>query len=413
MVLLTLVVACSGAEPSPPKPLAATPGSGFSLEAGLPAHVGYLRSSHAFGSRFTVFNADTFEVYRAVDLPPASIGLSHRLEFDPDGRVWLGYTQIGVDEITKDLEFGKDPLTIAMAGGQDRVLVFSPEGELEHELDIGCSPPDTGIAFAGGYAFIGCAASGFYGQVVIMDTATMEVVKVFDEVYPPGEDILQTPFYITAVEEVAGQILVVGDGSPPKEYQALTNHSAAYTRVGVIDPETLTMRGYLTGLEPGLRVLSVLEVDGMAWLFNAFSHLEERPPRTDVYVMDPESVEIVDRFNLEHPFPKMAEYGDEGVMFIYHRSPGEKINGVWYPTGITRLDLETRQERFMAAPEMTNAYGMGVYRNRPCLAIDGGPDIGGLWCMNSDGTFERSLPQQYAVGVRFKEENNQGEPASR
>ncbi len=175
----------------------------------------------------------------------------------------------------------------------------------------------------------------------------------------------------------------------------------------------MNSRGYLTGLEPGLRVLNVLDVDGMAWLFNIFSHLEERPPRADVYVMDPEAGEIVDQFNLEHPFPVWAEYGDEGVMFIYHISPGERINGVRYPTGITRLDLETGQERFTAAPEMTNAYGMGVYRNTPCLAVDGGPDTGGLWCMNSDGAFERKLPQQYAVGVGFKEENSQGEPASR
>lgn len=84
------------------------------------------------------------------------------------------------------------------------MLVFSPEGELEHELDIGCSPSGHGRRFAGGYAFIGCAASGFYGKVVVMDTATMEVVKVFDEVHPPGEDIYETPFYITAVEEVCG-----------------------------------------------------------------------------------------------------------------------------------------------------------------------------------------------------------------
>ena len=78
--------------------------------------------------------------------------------------------------------------------------------------------PDTGVAFAEGYAFIGCVASGFYGKVVVMDAATLEVVKVFDEVYPPSEDILQTPFYITAVEEVAGQIPVIGYGGPPKDY---------------------------------------------------------------------------------------------------------------------------------------------------------------------------------------------------
>ena len=287
--------------------------------------------------------------------------------------------------------------------------MFSPEGELKHELDIGCGPPDTGIAFAGGYAFIVCSPD----QVVVMDAATLEVVKVFDEVYPPDEDIYETFFSITAMEEVAGQILVIGYGGPPKGYQRLTNHAASYTRVGVIDPKTLTIRGYLTGLEPGMRVLNVLEVDGMAWLFNMFSHLEERPPRTDVYVMDARSVEIVDQFNLEQPFPKWAEFGDEDVIFIYHSAPSRMIHGVQYWRGITRLDLETRQERFTAAPEMVGVFGMGVYRNRPCLARDGGPDLGGLWCMNSDGSFERSLPQEWAVGVKFKEENNQGELPSR
>ena len=151
----------------------------------------------------------------------------------------------------------------------------------------------------------------------------------------------------------------------------------------------------------------------MAWLFNVFSHLEERPPRTDVYVMDPRSMEIVDQFNLEHPFPVWAEYGDAGIIFIYHNARNGKIHGVQHPTGITRLDLETRQELFTATPEVNDAFGMGVYRNKPCLVHEGGHDLGGLWCMNSDGILERSLPQRHAVGVQFKEENNQGEPASR
>ena len=58
----------------------------------------------------------------------------------------------------------------------------------------------------------------------------------------------------------------------------LTRHASAVPKVGVIDPETLTVRGYLTGLEPGFRALSALEVDGKAWLFNHLSHLEEPPP---------------------------------------------------------------------------------------------------------------------------------------
>ena len=101
-------------------------------EAEVPTNVGYLRAAHPTGGRFVTFNADTFEVHRAVDLPPSTSDFSHRLEIGPAGRIWLGYSQIGLDQITK---FGP--------GARDRVFVFSHDGNLEHELDIGCSPPDT------------------------------------------------------------------------------------------------------------------------------------------------------------------------------------------------------------------------------------------------------------------------------
>ena len=52
-----------------------------------------------------------------------------------------------------------------------------------HELDLPCSPLDTGIAFAHGYAIVGCAASGFSGKVFVIDVSTMEVVKIFDRVH--------------------------------------------------------------------------------------------------------------------------------------------------------------------------------------------------------------------------------------
>ena len=146
------------------------------------------------------------------------------------------------------------------------MLVFSPEGDLEHELDLGCAPPDSGIAFASGYAFIGCAASGFSGRLYVVDLQSMEVVKSFDRVHPPVEEPSELCFYINADAEVGGSILVIGFGNPPRDYPRLTNHSSVYTRVGVIDPETLTFRGYLTGIEPGLRVQSVLDIDGKAWL---------------------------------------------------------------------------------------------------------------------------------------------------
>ena len=186
--------------------------------AELPKHPGYLRAAHPSLGKLTIFDADTFEVYRTVELPPSTVGFTHRLEIDPDGRIWIGYSEYVVD---------------VMFGGNRRksgVLVLSPEGDLEHELNVGCANPNGGIAFANGYAFIGCPVSGFQGRVVVIDTATLQMVKIFDRVHPPGEVPAERPFYINAVGKVADSILVVGVGPSPREYQSLTTYGAPYTR---------------------------------------------------------------------------------------------------------------------------------------------------------------------------------------
>ena len=353
----------------------------------FPENPGYLRASHPSSGMLTIFDADTFEVYRKVKLPPSTDDFSHRLEIDPAGRVWIGYSQIGIDHIRPKSE---------------RVLVFSPNGDLLHELDLGCAPVDTGIAFANGYAFVACAASGFSGQVFVMDLDTMEVVKTFDKVRPPDEDADKQSFYISVVGAAAESIVIAGFGNPPRDYPRLTNSASAVTRVGVIDPETLTLRGYLTGFEPGMRVLSVLEVGGKAWLFNEMSHLEERPARTDVYVMDPQTLEIVDRFNLENPFPNWAEYGEDESIYIFHKVAIDRLREAGYRAGITRLDLASGVEAFVPTPTLSRPYGMGVYRDRPCLAHRGGKQAGGLWCLSADGDLELKVRQKYSMGVAFR-----------
>ena len=392
IVMLVMATACNGLfdeSPRPDPPVGDPARNGSPTDESptgeLPTNRGYLRASHPSSGRLTVFDADTFEVYRTVTLPPSTNDFSHRLEVDPAGRIWIGYSQIGIDHLSPK---------------EDRVLVFAPNGDLEHELDLGCSTVDTGIAFANGYAFVGCAASGFYGQVIVVDTDTMDVVKTFDRVHPLGEDSVEQHFYISAVAEAAGSVVLAGFGNPPRDYPRVTNSASAVTKVGVIDSETLIIRGYLTGFEPGMRVLSVLEVDGNAWLFNEMSHLEELPARTDVYVMDPQSLKIVDRFNLDNPFPNWAEHGDDGVIYIFHAVSIERLQKAGYRSGITRLDLATGMETFIPTPTMPHAPGMGVYRDRPCLA---GRDknSSGLWCLNEDGNLELKVHQENAIGVAF------------
>ena len=285
---------------------------------------------------------------------------------------------------------------------ENRVLVFSPQGDLEHELDLNCARPYAGIAFVNGYAFVGCTASGFHGRLVVVDTDTMSVVKTFDKVRPPDRYPADQYFHLTVVAEVAGKVLVIGEGNPPEGYQTVTPHSTPVTEVGVIDPVTLSFREFQADFEPGIRVLSVLEVDGMAWLFNELSHVQEAPDRTDVYVLDPHTLRIDDRFNLDHPFPTWSVRADEETIYIFHRVPFTSLREAGYRSGITRLDLGTGEETFLPTPELPFVDDMGVYGDMPCLAHNQRSEGSGLWCLSDVGGWELKIPQKEAVGVLFR-----------
>ena len=95
-------------------------------------------------------------------------------------------------------------------------------------------------------------------------------------------------FYIWAVEEVSGSILVIGTVSPPLDYDSLTPQWSPVTIVARIDPDTLAVQDYKAVLPPGSRVLDAVEVNGTAWLLNSLSHAAERPPRKDIYVIGPQ-----------------------------------------------------------------------------------------------------------------------------
>lgn len=111
-------------------------------EKPLPANLGYLRSAEWTESgHLTVFDADTFEIYRTVEIPQSQEYVSNRMELDNKGRIWLSYTQDGL---------GRLPWFI-----KTEVLVFSPGGELLHSLEPQCGPV-MDIAIAKGRAFLLC-----------------------------------------------------------------------------------------------------------------------------------------------------------------------------------------------------------------------------------------------------------------
>ncbi len=168
--------------------------------------------------------------------------------------------------------------------------------------------------------------------------------------------------------------------------------------VARIDPDTLTVDDYKAEFAPGSKILDAVEVDGMAWLLNSFSHIPERPPRTDIYVMDPVTLEIVDSFNLPKPYPVWGTIGADGYVYIYHENLSFRdFADEW--GGVTRIDPVTRETEYTKIndPERGfNARGFDVYRGQPCMALRSG-----LWCMNGDGGIDLKLPQKSSIGVLF------------
>ena len=346
-----------------------------------PANPGYMRASKGGNSQFIIFDADNYEIYRSVEFPFSYIPRSHRLEIGPNGRIWVGYSESG------------DGLFAFMLRDQRRgILVFAPDGTLLHDVDLVCDA--SGIAFANGYAFVGCGSA-----IDVVDIDTMAVVKRLDWEHPLGLSDHQRHTTITAVEAIGRSILAFGFSYPPEDYKRLTNHSASVTKIEVIDAESLTVRGYRNIPEPGLRVFSAVDVNGNAWIFNRLSHVAERPPRVDVYVMDPRTLEIVDSFNLEQPFPKWAEQDENGFIHIFNSA----LDHEWeagFRSGFTLLNPASREGTFIATPDFPSTRGIGVYQGRPCLTRRRTEDSG-LWCMNANGVLEQKIKHPGAVGVVF------------
>ena len=351
-----------------------------------PANPGYMRTSMGRNSQFIIFDADTYEIYRTVEFPQSAIDYSHKLEIGPNGRIWVGYSESG------------DGLFAFMLRDQRRgILVFTPDGTLLHEVDIPCGASG-GVAFASGYAFVGCGS-----RVFAVDIVTMAVVKRLDWEHPPGLSNHQRHTTITTVEAVGSSILAFGMSFPPEDYQSRTNHSASVTKIEVIDAESLTVRGYQNIPDPGLRVYSAVDVNGNAWIFNRLSHLAERPPRADVYVMDPRTLEIVDSFNLEQPFPKWAEQDENGFIHIFNSALDHEWEAGFrggFPSGFTLLNPTSREGTFIATPDFPATLGIGVDQGKPCLTHRG-TDDGGLWCMNDNGVLELKIRHPGTFGVRF------------
>ena len=360
----------------------------------FPKNPAYLRATDRDFGKLTIFDADTFKVYRTIDLPQAFEGNSHRLERDGKGRIWIGYSQ----EYT-----GAWPV-------KEEVRVFSAKGDLEHVLDTQCGPPEGGIAFANGYAFIGCIWSGFSAKIVVVDTESMNIVKTLEVRRPHPEipDPEMSDFFLRAVKEVDGSILAFGIGGPPVGYDEVKPRTNGVTIVARIDPETLTVDEYKAEFPPGATIMDAVEVDGEAWLLNSFSHIVERPPRADVYVMNPHTLAVLDSFNLDKPYPTLGERGADGDVHIYHSNWIPSDFDVGHLGGVTRINPDTRETMYTQVNDLPRGNAPGYIASD--FATRGGTPFvvtsDGLWRVNGDGRpKELVLEQEYAIGVLFAPPN--------
>lgn len=365
------VAGCSQSSEPPPGP--------------LPANVGYLRSSDNVDSsklsQLVIFDADTFEIYRTVELSESVPYVTNRLAKDEYGRIWLSYGRYGNKFFPKS--------------DDSAVLVFSPQGELLHQLITECGAA-VNIVFANGRAFLLCPLN----KVMVIDIDTMDIVKIIDEIAPPLEQGRYSFPYTLAV--VDGVILVFGGVAPPETYQRVTNTSAGVAVATAIDTSTLEITGYHTGLQPGSRVKDALDVDGQAWMLNLWSHLKERPPRTDVYVMDSHTQEIVNSFNLPQPYPHWGRVAADGTIYIFHFPLSTEDYNAGLRPGFSLVDPETLEATFIEAGGVAELafdwdQAMDVYRGRPCVT----QRRSGLWCLNDDGTMTLEIEQLGAHGILF------------
>ena len=361
----------------------------------FPQNPGYLRATERDFGRLTIFDADTFEVYRTIDLPQAFEGSSHRLERDGKGRIWIGYSQEYTDVFPWNIK--------------EEVRVFSARGDLEHVLDTQCGPPEGGIAFANGYAFIGCIWSGFSAKIVVVDVESMNIVKTLEVRRPhpeiPNPEI--SDFFLHAVEEVDGSILALGSGGPPADYDAVKPRTRGISIAARIDPETLTVDEYKAEFPPGASIMDAVEVDGVAWLLNSESHIVERPPRVDVYVINPHTLEVLDSFNLDKPYPTWGERGADGYVHIYHMNDIPSDFGVGHLGGVTRINPDTRETDYFQVNNDSTGGNIPGFIAGDFATRDGTPFVvmndgmnDGLWRVGADGK-ELVVEQEYSIGVLF------------
>ena len=205
------------------------------------------------------------------------------------------------------------------------------------------------------------------------------------------------------MEEVDGSILALGSGGSPVGYDGVKPRTNGITIVARIDPETLTVDEYKAEFPPGSFAMDAVEVNGAAWLLNSNSNIVERSPRVDVYVINPHTLEVLDSFNLDKPYPTWGERGADGYVYIYHMNAIPSDFGVGHLGGVTRINPDTRETDYFQVNNDSTGRNIPGFIAGDFATRDGTPFVvmsDGLWRVGADGK-ELVVEQEYSIGVLF------------
>jgi len=335
--------------------------------AALPAHTGYLLAGDNFGTGFSgnalaIWDVDTMQVLQTVDLPNSrAAGFSR----DPVGRLWIG-------------------LSGDMQRGDNKVLVYSPEGVLLKTLQL-CTDPEAGITFAAGRVFIACTEDGFKGKVVVLDGESLAPVKELEFSVPGG------PYYLTANAATEQRVVLAGmtTGADP---------NSSYAALVVIDPRTLAVEGPVV-LGAGTDIWSILPDGERFYLLNVASAHASAETRRDLLVLEAGAPLTWTVQNLPEASPLWGIISGKSL-YAYH-NPGWNTTQVLSQRAVTRWDLETGATERWSLPDEFDGGSVAVVDGRPCLTHwQYAPESEhGLYCLDVTGQWQLMLPFKEALRV--------------
>jgi hypothetical protein len=281
-----LLTACGPATPLPDAPLYVL--AGESINSGK--------------NRLTVVDRASQEIRHTSTLPRS---LAFNLDRDPQGRLWIGF--------------------VGYPGFSDnRLRIHAPDGSRLKELEL-CKSP-TGTGFAAGRAFVACQDTGFRGELVVMDLATLEVERTIELTF------LNSHFVVNAIAASEDYVVVAGGTEGPADNQS-------YTGVVLLDPHRLEMVAQLSDVEARAAYVDrIIPYDGQFYLLNGGNWDARHAHQADILVLEPGNPPTVTLL-ASAPAPLWGDIAD-GVLYAYHQQ-NRHMGDIDAPCLISRLDLAT------------------------------------------------------------------------